>query len=187
MKSRPLFRALCVGAALLVPAGGLAVLGIGTAGASTVSLVATSQMKIGSLGTMTIAGIALFTSTSTGTIQRTETSQSLIIGSLIQNLKMLTILVMVKTTSGSKKIQDVAFRSGGSIGIVGTGATVKYNGCSITTLPAITYAKTTALKWTTTNVTLSGVKVTGSCTTKSVLTSDISGHKLSSTLTFSAA
>jgi hypothetical protein len=186
MKRRLLFQVLCVGAALLVPAGGLAVLGIGTAGASTATLVATSKVKLAPIGTMTMVGLTLFTKTAAvGTKQINITSQFPIVGAgtTLVTLVDAKLLVTIKTTAGVKSIRQVDIKSGASVAIKGGG----YTGCRVSTLPAISYGKTTALKWTATNVTLSGVSVTGTCTTKSVLESDIAGHKISSTLTFSAA
>jgi hypothetical protein len=185
MRSRLLFRALCVGAALLVPAGGLTVLGVGTAGANPATLVTTSNVKLGSFGTVTMVGTTLFTkTTAVGTKQiDLVTKQFQVLNTSIMILSTITLLITILTTSGTKKINKVGFKIHGSGTLKGT----NFTGCSVTTLPAIAYAKTTALKWIATNLTLSGVSVSGSCTTKSVLTSDISGHKFFSTLTFSAA
>jgi hypothetical protein len=189
MKSRLLIRAFCVGAALLVPAGGLTVLGIGTAGATTSSLVTTSNAKLGSLGTMTMAGTALFTVTRHGTIQVTIAKTFALTTGHINVKLTASLLVTVVTTSGTKTLSKVGFKAGGKGLLTKTATTTaKFTGCTIGTLPAVTYARTTALKWTATNVTLAGVTVTGTCTTKTFLkNTDIAGHKLASTLTFSAA
>ena len=46
MKARLFIRAICVGAALLVPAGGLTMVGVGTAGANT-KVQLTMSAKLG--------------------------------------------------------------------------------------------------------------------------------------------
>jgi hypothetical protein len=191
MKSRLFFRTLCVGAALLVPAGGLTVLGVGTAGASTtIHTVATSNAKLGSLGTMTLITITCHTPV-IGTNQCTAAGQFKLTAGHITVLLTGKLLVTIITTAGTKKIHKMAFKSGATGLLKKTAATTaKFTGCTVASLPAITYAATggTGLKWAATNVTLSGTTITGTCTTKTFLQmTDINGHKISSTLTFNAA
>ena len=175
-----------MGAALLVPAGGLTVLGVGTVGATTSSLVTTSTATLGSLGSMTMSGIALFPTTSTGTIQKNLTTQLLPIGSKLKIKLTASLLIKVATTP--KKITAVSIKvSAHGLLTTGVSPTTVFNGCSVTGLPKITYSKTSALVWKATTVSLSSVTVGGSCTTKTMLTSDIHGHTLASKLTFSAA
>ena len=61
MKSRLFIRALCVGAALLVPTGGLTTFSIATTGATTnqtLQFGLTSTAKLGSIGTAILTGIS---------------------------------------------------------------------------------------------------------------------------------
>jgi hypothetical protein len=165
------------------------VLGDGVAGATTATLVATSNAKLRPLGTITMAGTALFTVTGHGTIQVTIAKTFALTTGHISVKLTASLLVTVVTTSGTKTLSKVRFKAGGKGLLTKTATTTaKVTGCTIATLPAVTYARTTALKWSATNVTMAGVTVTGSCTTKTFLkNTDIPGRKISSTWTFSVA
>jgi hypothetical protein len=188
MKPRLLLRAFCVGSALLVPTSGLTVLGFGTAGAATVSLVATSNLKLGAFGTITMSGITLFPTTTVGGIQKNVMKQ-LPVKNMPKKMALVSynILANVLTSSGTKTITSDTTKDDGEVEVKATTGTSGFTGCEIINLPTITYSKVTALKWAATTVSLTSVSVTGSCTTKTALEADIFGHKLSSTMTFSAA
>ena len=189
MKSRLLIRAMCVGAALLVPAGGLTVLGIGTAGAVTIKTVAPSTAKLGTVGTLTLAGMPCHTITKTvkrtvqctiSNFQGTLKRAGIVIGkglitihllititnSIIKGVKIKTIKIVLKTptTSGS-------------------------NGCKINGIPSETYSGSST-SWSITTKSLSAVTVgdtssVGPCHTAVAIQSEITAGKLSSTITFS--
>jgi hypothetical protein len=177
MKSRLLIRAFCVGAALLVPAGGLTLLGVGTAGATTATVSGT--IKLGALGTATIP-------TKACGITGTATHQCSLAG--IQATVKTTLKVTVTTATllilvSGGAITGVTIKAGGKVTITGTGVTVGFNGCKITTLPKIKYTKSGST-WLATTVATTGVAIAATaCTTRTTLGSDITGHKLSSSLT----
>jgi hypothetical protein len=190
MKSRSILRSLCIGAALLMPAGGLAVLGAGTAGASTTSLVSVSKVKIGTFVSVTLIGTTLFSTSAVGTQQVTITKVTTQGGGINARLTG-TLRVTVITTGGTKSIHKVKIRSGASITITGP-TSQGLKGCEIVDLPVLDYNSTTALKWTSKTNSISGVSITGptgptSCTGRIAIKDFITGHRLDSTLTFSAA
>jgi hypothetical protein len=185
MKSRSILRSLCIGAALLVPAGGLAVLGAGTAGATTTTLVSVSKVKIGGFVNATLIGTTLFKTTAVGTQQFKITNVTTQGGGISARFAG-TLLVTIMTTSGTKSIHKVKIKTGDSILITGS-TSGGFKGCVIN-LPPIIYSSTShhPLKWSATTISLSGVTITGSpCTTGSDLASFIRGHVLDSTMTFS--
>jgi hypothetical protein len=169
-----------------MPAGGLAVLGAGTAGAATTGLVSVSKVKIGTFANVTLVGTTLFKTTAVGTQQIKITKVTTQGGGISAQFKG-TLLVTIVTTSGTKTIHKVKIKSGDSILITGT-TSGGFKGCVIN-LPPIIYSSTPPhLKWSATTISLSGVTITGSpCTAGSTLGGFISGHELDSTLTFSAA
>jgi hypothetical protein len=187
MKSRSILRSFCIGAALLMPAGGLAMLGAGTAGATTVGLVSVSKVKVASLFTLTMVGRTLFNATAVGT-QRIAITTTFTQGHGITARLTGTLSVTVATAGGTKSIQKVKIRENASLLITGP-TSEGLKGCDIVDLPPADYNGTTALKWSATGISLSGVSITGptSCTGKTALADAITGKKLSSTLTFSAA
>jgi hypothetical protein len=177
MKSRLLLRAICVGAALLVPAGGLTVLGISTAGASTtVTTVSPSVAKLGTVGTLTLVGISC---TGTGTFQCTGThTGSFKKAGVKQGTAKITLtswLITVSSGTVNKiklKAQQVAIKSTTVPGI---------NGCTIL-LPAITFTKSGTLFFAHT-VSTSTVTAKGTCATKSTIQTEITGTKINATIT----
>jgi hypothetical protein len=175
MKSRLFIRALCVGAALLVPAGGLAVLGAGTAGATTITLGSPSSANLGGLGSMTLAGKVIPGSSGQISIG-THFANITITSTGKVNLKAsitTTVLVTPPITITFKSVQAL---------LSGTG----FTHCAML-LPNIGFTHTTGTKYVATSVSLSSttIKTTGgSCTKKTTLTADFaSPHKLSGTIT----
>ena len=187
MRSRSILRSICVGAALLVPAGGLAVLDAGTAGAATATLVSVSKVKIGTFVNITLIGKSLFTKTTAVGTQLIKITTVTTQGGHITARLTGTLRVTIVTTSGTKTINKVKIKPGASILITGS-TSGGFKGCVIGSLPVIDYGSTHVLKWTSAGNPLSGVSISGSpCTTPTALAGVISGHKLNSTLTFSAA
>jgi hypothetical protein len=170
-----------------MPAGGLAVLGAGTAGATTVGLVSVSNVKVASLFTLTMVGRTLFNTTAVGT-QRIAITTTFTQGGGITARLTGTLSVTVATTGGTKSIQKLKIRDHASLLITGP-TSEGLKGCDIVDLPPVGYSSTSALKWSATTISLSGVSITGptSCTGRTALADAISGHKINSTLTFSAA
>jgi hypothetical protein len=210
MKPRLLIRSLCVGAALLVPAGGLTVLGVGTAGAAqnTIQLISPSTANLGTLGTATLAGILCTVLLAVGTQQCTriivtKTNKTAQIPIIVGGIHVLTLLMTttkmlwtITTTSGSLKFHKAGFKK--TTIKTGTthlliiksvpGHTATKTGCSISGMPAITYSKTgtTGRKFKTITNSLSGTTVTGCAggsTTNSAVATQLHGSKLNSTIT----
>jgi hypothetical protein len=186
MKSRLLIRALCVGAALLVPAGGLTVLGIGTAGAVTIKTVATSTAKLAGVGSFTMKTIACGTISKTTNATHTcavVTKQALITGGGGGH-GLIKITIIIKITGGA--IKGVKAKTA-SILIKSTTSGTK--GCKITTIPSITYAGSSTT-WSIVTKSLTGVTVTdtssvGPCNTATSIANSINTGKLNSKITFS--
>jgi hypothetical protein len=207
MKSRLLIRSLCVGAALLVPAGGLTVLGVGTAGATqnTIQFVATSTAKLGTLGTATLVNllctILLAVGTQQCTIKVTGTSKAqipiLVTGTHVLTLLMTgtKMLFTIITTGGSLKFHKIGLKAT-TIKTVTikshTGHTTTKTGCKIAGMPAIIYSKTgtTGRKFKSATNPLSNTSVTGCAggsTTNSAVATQLHGSKLNSTITISSS
>jgi hypothetical protein len=180
MKPRLLFRALCVGAALLVPVGGLTVLGLGTGTASasttTISFGSTSKLVFGSLGSANLSGK---TATATGsgqwviglTVQIPITNATppaaLLVGTKIGFLATHTGTVI--NTFKTKLVSQIVLKIG----------TTK---CGILTIPAITFNLTSG-KWKASATSLSSVTVkTTSCTRHGAIQTEINSGTLTGTV-----
>jgi hypothetical protein len=174
-----------VGAALLVPVGGLAIIGVGTSGATTksVTTVATSVAKLGTVGTITLTGISC-TGAETVTFQcrgATVTIQVPIkkggmkVGTaLIQGTKwLITISSSGSVSAFSIKASQVMIKSATVPGI---------NGCTIL-LPKITFTLSSGI-WILRTKATTTVSVKGSCATKTVIQNEITGSKINSTVTY---
>jgi hypothetical protein len=173
---------------LLIPAGGLAVLGAGTAGASTTSLASVSKVKIGTFVSVTLVGTTLFNTSAVGT-QRIAITKVTTQGGNINARLTGTLRVTIVTTSGTKSIHKVKIDEGASITITGP-TSDGLKGCEIVDLPVVGYNDTHAPRWTSRTNSMNGVSITGptgptSCTGRIAIKDIITGHKLSSTLTFS--
>jgi hypothetical protein len=186
MKPRLLIRALCAGGMLLALTGGASFFSIEVVGATTtITTVATSNARFGTLFSVTMVGISC-TVTGIATHQCEITKQ----GSIADTLTALISGIMLLTVSAAgPTIHKVSIKTINVI-IKGKGSNVGVNGCKLLTFGRIVYTKTTGLKWTSTTHSLSGVTLSdtssvGTCATRTTLESDISGHKLDSTLTFS--
>jgi hypothetical protein len=216
MKSRLLIRSLCVGAALFVPAGGLTVLGVGTAGATqnTIQFVATSTAKLGTLGTATLNGVLCTVILAVGTQQctiigastTTKTNKTAQIPILITTVHVLTLLLTsattktkilftIITTAGALKFHKIGFKAATikTVTIKSFGGhTTTRTGCKIAGMPAITYSKTgtTGRKFKTITNSLSGTSVTGCAggsTTNSAIATQLHGSKLNGIITISSS
>jgi hypothetical protein len=168
---------VCVGAALLVPAGGLAMFGVGTAGATTsFNTVSPSTAKLGTLGTITVVGISC---SGTGTFQCTGTHQAAINRTGVKQGTALIPLTkwLVNITPGPPKtVKGIVIKASQ----VAIKSTVKpgINGCTIL-LPKITLIKgTPATLWFAHTISTTTVLVKGTCTTKSLIQTEISGSKI---------
>jgi hypothetical protein len=187
MKSRLLLRALCVGAALLVPASGLTVLGIGTASATTATI--TGQIKLGTLGTLLLTVKCTVPATS-GSKQCSLVSQAVIKKTgTSANLKALVTGTLLVTIASSKVTALTVKKPWGAT-IKATGG-LPGNGCVLGTGPKIVFTVgSTGLKGTIATKSLAGVTVGGATcasATKTLVTNDITGSKLSGTIKLSAA
>ena len=176
MKSRLFIRALCVGAALLVPAGGLTTLGMTTAGATTNQ---TLQFGTPSTANLPTFGKAILTSVSCpmSATQCTITSQITITKGGTQKIKLLpvTFKLLVKQTHTNLVITAVTLKKSAFV-LKNTG----FTHCKISTVPA-TALNLTGTSWKISGVSLSAVTIGttgGTCTKKSTLTTDF-GAKLS--------
>jgi hypothetical protein len=181
MKSRLLIRALCVGAALLVPAGGLTILGVGTGTAGA----ATTILKFGTASTLTFGGLG--TANLNGITAPVASNLGSLAGKQVPVSSTLALLVNVATfmiTHSGATISAVKLKATGSVTLKGTG----FTHCKITKLPAITFTLSSG-KWTTSGNSLSSVTIGttgGTCTGKTALTADFTGtNKLSGSLTLS--
>jgi hypothetical protein len=178
MKSRLFIRALCVGAALLVPAGGLATLGMTTAGAITnqellitkISTLVKATAKLGSLGsailstkqcTMT-ATVCSFTALGQITITK---------GGTTQGISLLPVSGSIKVTqSATNLVISAAAIRASSFTLKGK----TFTHCKISGVPATALALSSG-RWKATTVSMSGVTVTstnGTCLKKTTLTTD---------------
>jgi hypothetical protein len=173
MKSRLFIRALCVGAALLVPAGGLTTLGITTAGATTnqtLSFGSPSTVKLGAaIGTAILSGkqcamtatVCSFTTLGQITITKSGT----------QTLKLLPNSGSIKVTqSATNLVITAAALRVSSFTLKG----LTFAHCKITSVPATSLTLASG-KWKATTVSMSGVTINttgGTCTSKAALTTD---------------
>jgi hypothetical protein len=168
MKVRML-RALCVGVALLIPVGSLAVLGTGVAGAST---------SISS-GTFTLGP-----RTATLTSGNTITFATMVHGE---------ILTANATTIIKFTITDTA-KTSGTIYTIKQGAKEKFTSggfthCVIATLPRLTAIITATAKTVTGSASDAGYSIVstgGTCSNlnKTILTADLSGKTIAIKLTY---
>ena len=197
MKPRLLIRAACVGAALLVPAGGLTVLGAGVASAGTTIQVTGKTATLGSLGKITLDGIILCTLPSPGTCQSpivtpahktVDTAQLAITKT---GIKIGTALVtgegLITWSTGPifNKVQIKSLNV-----VIKTATTSGFDGCKLLTFPTVAYSKTTNTQWGVTTLSLSSVVITdtsahGTCATSSLLHTNINGSKLKSKILLS--
>jgi hypothetical protein len=184
MKPRLLIRALCVGAALLVPAGGLAVLGVGTAGATgQTTLLVSGTIKIGPIGPATLPTKQCSPVTGPGTFQCSLAGIQATFRTTFNLTITLATLLYTITPKGT--ITAAVIQAGANVTISATGATAGFNGCKILTIPRIKFTKS-GTKWIATTVSTTGVVIkTTACTTRTLLGTDIAGHKLSSSLSLS--
>ena len=169
MKSRLFIRALCVGAALLVPAGGLATLGVSTAGASTNQQLTfkASTFTFGALAKAIIPATLCTMSATLCTIDEQVTITKA--GSRTLKALFTTFKILVKQTNTNLVITAVTIKKSNLV-IKGTG----FTHCKILTIPGTTLSHTGTL-WKASGVSLSGATVGttgGTCTKKATLTSD---------------
>jgi hypothetical protein len=185
MKSRLFIRALCVGAALLVPAGGLSVLAVGTAGA-TQTTTTTSKATLGTLGLITLKGKTC-TTTVVGTHQCSLNGTYAISGTgagLTATLKA-ALLITVKAALTIKK----GTIKTGWVFTIGGSATTTFKGCKITVNEPVTFGRVSA-KVLSSTITIAKADIVGTatspCTTAKITTlkNELSGSSLSSTITF---
>jgi hypothetical protein len=197
MKPRLLIRALCVGAALLVPVGGLAVLGVGTAGANTtIQFVSVSKANLGTVGTATLVGILCTVTTATkGTKQckviLTKTAKTAQIpikvnGVVVLHLLLTTINALVTVTPAGT-IKKINFKAAtiATIQIKST-TTPALNNCLIRGMPGILFVKTTSTKFKAVTVAIGAPTVagcTGGSTENAKVAELLETGKLSGTIT----
>jgi hypothetical protein len=173
MKSRLLIRALCVGAALLVPAGGLATLGITTAGATTnqelLITVGSTGAKLGTLGTAILATKQCAMTSTVCTF--TTLGQITITKGGTKGISLLPVSGSIKVTQSATNLVITA----ASIRV--SSFTLKgktFTHCKITGVPATSLSSSSG-KWKATTVSMSAVTVTGTggtCIKKTTLTTD---------------
>ena len=191
MKSRLLVRSLCVGAALLVPVGTLMLSGIGVADATTISTVTTSTARLGTVGTITIVGIECTVAIASGTKQCTVTKSVPLKRGGVKVATALTsfkLLLTIVTSGGTKSFSEISVKMPL---IIIKSTTSGINGCKISSIPKISYSKTSGngLVWKVITKSLSGVTVTdtssvGPCGTPVAIANEITSDKLSSAITF---
>jgi hypothetical protein len=177
MKPRLLIRALCVGAALLVPAGGLAVMGVGTASATTVDI--TGQIKLGTLGSMllTKSCVSIATQCTLG-----GTSYKIKKTGASTNLHVTLSTAKLLITGGDTAPTAMSVKAGWKGTIAATGG-LPGNGCVISGGPKITFT-ISGHKGTVATVSLSGTSVSGCpSATITLITTDLHTSKLSGTIT----
>jgi hypothetical protein len=193
MRRRLLIRALRVGVALLVPVGGLTVLGVDTAGATTtIQTVATSTATLGTIGTATMVGISCSITISGGTKQCHLTNQQFKISKTGSDIATLlvsgTLLFTIVTTSGTKSFKKIGFKKTTIKAGIKSTVTPGINDCAIAGLPAIEYSKTgsSGLKWSSKTNSLAGTSVTGcaNATRDVTVEGQLHGSKLNGILTF---
>ena len=202
MKLRLLIRALCVGAALLVPAGGLTTLGVTTAGATTnqellITNVTTSPLvhstaKLGSFGSAILSPIQCQMNNPTktqcilpATPYPSHTTKGITItkGGSVSGIKLhpVSIHILVTQSNTNLIITAVGVKLG-SGKLTGT----SYTHCKIATIPAASLATTSGV-WKASGISMATVKISttgGTCTKKSTLTNDFTSN-LSITLKLS--
>lgn len=174
MKSRSIIRALCVGASLLVPASGLTVLNIGTAGASgtSINFSAPSTVRLGTIGTATLKTVSV--SITSGTHQGNLTKQ-VPIETLGVKLLVMAKVAVTPNLTGPTSILFKTLRT--------LLKTTGFTHCLIV-LPNIDFTKTGS-HFVATGVALSGVSIIttgGTCGKKATMVNDFT-HKLSGKLT----
>jgi hypothetical protein len=189
-------RALCVGAALLVPAGGLAMLGTGTAGATTVKAQISGQIALGSVGTLLIGTptkvlctIPIPTTTKQCSLSTTGTNKWPIkkAGTTTKIKASLSSATLLVTVSSTPKITAATIKKGANA-LIKTTTGLTGNTCKILTLPKIVMAvASTGKKVTFATKALTGVTVTSSgtaCTSAAIttITGEITGSKLSGSI-----
>ena len=187
MRTRLFIRAMCVGAALLVPASGLTMLGIGTAGAVTIKTIAPSAAKLGTIGTLTLTGMACGTisKTTNRTVQCTISIQGTMkIGGIVIGKGLITLKLLITITGA--KIKGLKVKT---VRILLKSTTPGSNGCKINGIPNETYSGSST-SWSIATKSLAAVTVTdtsvqGPCNTASAIQTEITSGKLSSTITFS--
>lgn len=169
MKGR-LIRALGVGAALLLPLGGAAFLGAGTAGASNPSGNAKSHFTFSTSGNTTHGTATCATQTIKATMTCTTTSSS---GTTPAHLKTFT---KTTETTGSRphlKLTNAKFE----LKYDGTTCTIKLSGIDLTTY-------TSTAKTFTGTATIASPTITGGTHCTSTLKTFITHGKFTATITF---
>jgi hypothetical protein len=178
MKSRLFIRALCVGAALLVPAGGLTTLGTTTAGATTNQELLIgkspstmpSTIKLGSLGSATLSGeqclmggtVCQFTTLGPIIITKNGTTKSIFALPNFGSIKVTQTRTNLVITAASIRVDSFTLKG------------LTFTKCKITGIPATALSLSSG-KWKATTVSMSGVSISttgGTCTKKSTLTTD---------------
>jgi hypothetical protein len=182
-------RILGVGAALLVPVGGLMVLGVGTVGASlttmppTLSVLSTSGthaysfVKLGTVGRIYLGGASGSLTTTSGRYVGTYTDTA------TSTKPHLTVVISAHITvshTGST-VGKVKFTAGATGKLSGTTLTH----CEIATLPAIFFTKTGSV-WKTTGNSLTTARIvsygTGTCNGITILENDLSAARAAGTI-----
>lgn len=137
MKSHML-RAVSVAAALLIPVGGLTILGAGVAGAKTLST--------GSFATLTGVGKIKLTGVKANTTSTTTTAWTTSTGKTITATNHITANV----TASQKKTATttIKIKSGSQIVIIETGTPKPTNGCGILITVPVVLTKTGTTQWT---------------------------------------
>jgi hypothetical protein len=131
MKSR-VFRAVGVGAALLIPVAGMVVLGAGVAGATTLTATSTAAFGVTTiLGHITLVGVTVNLTTGTAVAWSSAT------GRPVSTSAHLKANIVAKQTT-SKIV------SGATVTLVATGGTTGENNCKITLKVPVTLNKTAA-------------------------------------------
>jgi hypothetical protein len=186
---RGMARVLGVGAALLVPVGGLVVLGSGTVGASltttppTLSVLTTSGthaysfVRLGTVGEIYLGGTSGSLTTTSGKYKGTYTDTA------TSTKPHLTVAISARITvshTGSA-VGTVKFTAGATGKLSGTTLTH----CEITTLPPMFFTKTGSV-WKSTENSLASAKVvsygTGTCSGVTLLEGDLTSARLSGTI-----
>jgi hypothetical protein len=183
MKSRLFLRMFCVGAALLIPASGLAVLGVGngTAGAATTTLSfgSPSTLNFGSLGDLTFAGQKAKETGTTGKYIIPKTT-SIPIDTTDSSQLVLTTALTIRVIHTGSTITGVKFEKITQLLLkIGT------KKCEILTIPALIFSATDG-KWKAEGSSLSGVTVKSTtCSTHVSIQNDINSSDLTGSLTLS--
>jgi hypothetical protein len=184
MEARLFIRAMCVGAALLVPAGGLTMVGVGTAGANT-KVQLTMSAKLGGVGTLKAK--TFLCTIAAGTHQCPATTiQFTILKGATQPGKALFTTSKILITLGPP-VRKISVKKNADIQIKST-TVPGINGCLITIGIKITFTQTAApntKKWHANTISTTTVKVTttSACATHTTIQSEISGTKITADLT----